>query len=169
MLQQKRSVLSDATCNERTFLPQKSSTLVALSSFPGAGNTWLRHLIELATGFYTGSYYFDGSLYNKGESPLITLKHSSAVRCIMSLQEWENELIRNSRFCPKERSTLTSLKHLKCFSSEIVVLTSLQVLKERKITGRAGESSVSRLMKAASERSKCSTRPSCWCETPIVL
>lgn len=40
---------------------------VALSSFPGAGNTWARHLIEHATGFYTGSYYFDGTLYNKGE------------------------------------------------------------------------------------------------------
>lgn len=40
---------------------------MALSSFPGAGNTWVRHLIEHATGFYTGSYYFDGTLYNKGE------------------------------------------------------------------------------------------------------
>lgn len=39
---------------------------MALSSFPGAGNTWARHLIEHATGFYTGSYYFDGTLYNKG-------------------------------------------------------------------------------------------------------
>ncbi|XP_067289512.1 sialate:O-sulfotransferase 1 isoform X2 [Pseudorasbora parva] len=61
----------DATCKERTFLPQKSRTLVALSSFPGAGNTWLRHLIELATGFYTGSYYFDGSLYNKEWSEFV--------------------------------------------------------------------------------------------------
>lgn len=58
---------------------------MALSSFPGAGNTWLRHLIELATGFYTGSYYFDGSLYNKGENPLKPLKPSSlsAVRFIL--------------------------------------------------------------------------------------
>lgn len=48
------------------FLPQRSSSLVALSSFPGAGNTWVRHLIELVTGFYTGSFYFDGTLYNRG-------------------------------------------------------------------------------------------------------
>jgi len=41
---------------------------VALSSFPGAGNTWVRHLIELATGYYTGSYYFDGTLYNRGNT-----------------------------------------------------------------------------------------------------
>nr|XP_023692090.1 WSC domain-containing protein 1 [Paramormyrops kingsleyae]XP_023692091.1 WSC domain-containing protein 1 [Paramormyrops kingsleyae]XP_023692092.1 WSC domain-containing protein 1 [Paramormyrops kingsleyae] len=58
--------VQDSRCTEREFLPEKSSRLVALSSFPGAGNTWVRHLIELATGFYTGSYYFDGTLYNKG-------------------------------------------------------------------------------------------------------
>uniref|UniRef100_A0A3Q4FXJ0 Sulfotransferase n=1 Tax=Neolamprologus brichardi TaxID=32507 RepID=A0A3Q4FXJ0_NEOBR len=53
-------------CMDRHFLPTRAKQLVALASFPGAGNTWARHLIELATGFYTGSYYFDGSLYNKG-------------------------------------------------------------------------------------------------------
>uniref|UniRef100_A0A803U1K3 Sulfotransferase n=1 Tax=Anolis carolinensis TaxID=28377 RepID=A0A803U1K3_ANOCA len=53
-------------CTDRRFLPTKSKAFVALSSFPGAGNTWARHLIEHATGFYTGSYYFDGTLYNKG-------------------------------------------------------------------------------------------------------
>uniref|UniRef100_W5MEU6 WSC domain containing 1 n=1 Tax=Lepisosteus oculatus TaxID=7918 RepID=W5MEU6_LEPOC len=58
--------VQDTRCTERKFLPEKSSSLVALSSFPGAGNTWVRHLIELATGYYTGSYYFDGTLYNKG-------------------------------------------------------------------------------------------------------
>ncbi|KAL7389878.1 hypothetical protein ABVT39_011425 [Epinephelus coioides] len=56
----------DSRCKERMFLPQRSSSLVALSSFPGAGNTWVRHLIELVTGYYTGSFYFDGTLYNKG-------------------------------------------------------------------------------------------------------
>lgn len=61
------SGLSDTRCTDRRFLPTKSKVFVALSSFPGAGNTWARHLIEHATGFYTGSYYFDGTLYNKGE------------------------------------------------------------------------------------------------------
>lgn len=56
----------DSRCKERMFLPQRSSSLVALSSFPGAGNTWVRHLIELVTGYYTGSFYFDGTLYNRG-------------------------------------------------------------------------------------------------------
>lgn len=58
--------VQDTRCTDRKFLPNKSKVFVALSSFPGAGNTWARHLIEHATGFYTGSYYFDGTLYNKG-------------------------------------------------------------------------------------------------------
>lgn len=60
-------LVADNRCMDRRFLPTRAKQLVALASFPGAGNTWARHLIELATGFYTGSYYFDGSLYNKGE------------------------------------------------------------------------------------------------------
>ncbi|XP_005987555.1 sialate:O-sulfotransferase 1 [Latimeria chalumnae] len=58
--------VQDTRCTDRRFLATKSKGLVALSSFPGAGNTWVRHLIEHATGHYTGSYYFDGALYNKG-------------------------------------------------------------------------------------------------------
>ncbi|KAJ1184486.1 hypothetical protein NDU88_001292 [Pleurodeles waltl] len=58
--------VQDTRCTDRRFLSMKSNIFVALSSFPGAGNTWVRHLIEHATGFYTGSFYFDGALYNKG-------------------------------------------------------------------------------------------------------
>lgn len=58
--------VQDTRCTDRRFLSAKSKVFVALSSFPGAGNTWVRHLIEHATGFYTGSFYFDGALYNKG-------------------------------------------------------------------------------------------------------
>ncbi|XP_061074460.1 sialate:O-sulfotransferase 1-like [Conger conger] len=58
--------VQDSRCMDRKFLQEKSRQLVALSSFPGAGNTWVRHLVELATGYYTGSFYFEGSLYNKG-------------------------------------------------------------------------------------------------------
>ncbi|CAM9759081.1 unnamed protein product [Bubo scandiacus] len=58
--------VQDTRCTDRKFLTTKSKAFVALSSFPGAGNTWARHLIEHATGYYTGSYYFDGALYNKG-------------------------------------------------------------------------------------------------------
>lgn len=64
-------VVVDSRCKERMFLPQRSSSLVALSSFPGAGNTWVRHLIELVTGYYTGSFYFDGTLYNRGRRDVL--------------------------------------------------------------------------------------------------
>lgn len=52
---------SDKVCKERTFLNQKHP-LVALISFHGSGNTWVRHLVEQATGIFTGSIYCDSSL-----------------------------------------------------------------------------------------------------------
>ncbi|XP_077997841.1 sialate:O-sulfotransferase 1-like [Glandiceps talaboti] len=39
---------------------------VALASLPGSGNTWVRHLIEEATGYYTGSVFHDSTLYESG-------------------------------------------------------------------------------------------------------
>lgn len=39
---------------------------VALASPPGSGNTWVRHLIQLATGYLTGSSYVDEELRNTG-------------------------------------------------------------------------------------------------------
>lgn len=39
---------------------------VALASFPGSGNTWVRGLLEKATGICTGSIYCDGTLLVSG-------------------------------------------------------------------------------------------------------
>ncbi|XP_068166159.1 sialate:O-sulfotransferase 2-like [Antennarius striatus] len=61
-----RIQIQDNRCLERGFLPPQENKLVALTSFPGSGNTWVRHLIELTTGFYTGSVYFDKTLYSQG-------------------------------------------------------------------------------------------------------
>ena len=36
--------------------------MVALVSFQGSGNTWVRHFLEQATGVYTGSIYCDPGL-----------------------------------------------------------------------------------------------------------
>ncbi|XP_041350560.1 WSC domain-containing protein 1-like [Gigantopelta aegis] len=41
-------------------------TLTALASFPGSGNTWVRHLVQQATGIATGSLYNDTSLRLQG-------------------------------------------------------------------------------------------------------
>ena len=53
--------------HEMHFLEQNASRLnVALSSFPGSGTTWLRYLIEQATGLFTGSLECDISLKHVG-------------------------------------------------------------------------------------------------------
>ena len=45
------------------FLPTRGGANVTLlSSYPGSGNTWVRHLIELGTRAYTGSAYNDSTL-----------------------------------------------------------------------------------------------------------
>lgn len=48
-------------CKNVTFVNHQSS-LVALVSFHGSGNTWVRHLVEQATGIFTGSIYCDPGL-----------------------------------------------------------------------------------------------------------
>ena len=62
-----------ATSNANVCEPRLGKTnqfnLIPLVSFGGSGNTWVRSLIEQATGYYTGSYYSDGMLseHLKGE------------------------------------------------------------------------------------------------------
>lgn len=46
----------------RYFIENEERNPPVLYSFPGAGNTWCRLLIEYATGIYTGSIYNDASL-----------------------------------------------------------------------------------------------------------
>ncbi len=44
----------------------KGTFTTFLVSYPSSGSTWLRHLIQQATGFYTGSQYMDRDLKGKG-------------------------------------------------------------------------------------------------------
>ncbi|XP_006825198.1 sialate:O-sulfotransferase 1-like [Saccoglossus kowalevskii] len=46
--------------------PNGSLPIVALASCPGSGNTWVRYLLEQATGIYTGSVYHDKRLQRGG-------------------------------------------------------------------------------------------------------
>ena len=39
----------------RTFSVESKRPIVAISSFPGSGNTWARHLLHMATGYWTGN------------------------------------------------------------------------------------------------------------------
>lgn len=61
MLLLPNNALSDQQCNKRKFL-DLPSPVVALVSFHGSGNTWVRHLMEQATGVFTGSIYCDPGL-----------------------------------------------------------------------------------------------------------
>ena len=49
----------------RAAIPQRDS-VIALASFPGSGNTWVRYLLQQATGIITGSIYKDRALLRNG-------------------------------------------------------------------------------------------------------
>jgi hypothetical protein len=51
-------------CTELHFLKRSSNqnnSATALASFPGSGNTWLRFILQQATGIYTSSVYGESS------------------------------------------------------------------------------------------------------------
>ena len=51
-------------CKNMSF--QSSGLVIALASFPGSGNSWVRQLLESATGIYTGAMYCDSSYIDAG-------------------------------------------------------------------------------------------------------
>lgn len=58
---------TDECANYATrFLVPGRAPIVALVSFPGSGNTWLRYLAEALTGVFTGSVYHDEMLALRG-------------------------------------------------------------------------------------------------------
>jgi len=52
------------TCKNMSF--QNSGTPVALVSWPGSGNSWVRQLLETTTGIYTGGVDCDFAYYRAG-------------------------------------------------------------------------------------------------------
>ncbi|EGK97346.1 AGAP003962-PC [Anopheles gambiae str. PEST] len=59
--------------------------LAALVSFPGSGNTWLRYLLQQATGILTGSVYKDYGLLKSG-FPAESVANSSVL--VVKTHEW---------------------------------------------------------------------------------
>ncbi|XP_060534007.1 WSCD family member CG9164 [Cylas formicarius] len=57
----------------------------ALVSFPGSGNTWLRYLLQQATGYYTGSVYKDYGLLKNG-FPAESVANGSVL--VVKTHEW---------------------------------------------------------------------------------
>lgn len=64
----KMILLQSVGANEKTCYKQRefqrggSKPIVALVSFQGSGNTWVRHILEQYTGVFTGSIYCDSIL-----------------------------------------------------------------------------------------------------------
>ena len=42
-------------CKDTPTLMEPGQKRIAISSFPGSGNTWARHLLHMATGHWTGN------------------------------------------------------------------------------------------------------------------
>ena len=59
-IQDNPALLNCSWPNLKLLDPPRSAT--GLVSRPGSGNTWVRHLLQLATGFQTGSHFFDLAL-----------------------------------------------------------------------------------------------------------
>ena len=78
-----RTPPKDGTCH---FIDGSHRPSVALVSYPGSGNTWVRGILEVATGICTGAIYCDASLRSQsfiGEgvqsgSVLVVKTHGSA-------------------------------------------------------------------------------------------
>jgi len=53
----KFGIREDQNCTwaPRFFDPDEQRPIIAISSFPGSGNTWARHLIHMASGYWTGN------------------------------------------------------------------------------------------------------------------
>ena len=50
-----RELIDLCTESPKFFHPDQRRPIVALSSFPGSGNTWARHLLHMASGYWTGN------------------------------------------------------------------------------------------------------------------
>ena len=53
---------SETYCHKQMSFLDRSTPIVALVSFQGSGSTWVRHLLQQASGIYTGSIYCDTTL-----------------------------------------------------------------------------------------------------------
>ncbi len=63
----------DSQCKKYhiSFSTHKSLPLIGLASFPRSGNTWIRYLIEGATGIFTGSFYDNDCMTSLGKISIL--------------------------------------------------------------------------------------------------
>ena len=82
-----RTWAEDTRCSKMSFVTRPRHR-VSLVSVPGSGNTWLRYLVEKASGFFTGSMYEDKKIFNEG-----FLGEFGQSGCVLIKDHmWENQL-----------------------------------------------------------------------------
>jgi hypothetical protein len=83
----KLGIVSSTKSDHNEFNDKENAAkpIVALASFPGSGNTWLRYLLQQATGILTGSVYKDYGLLKSG-FPAESIFNSSVL--IVKTHEW---------------------------------------------------------------------------------
>ncbi|CAG9804579.1 unnamed protein product [Chironomus riparius] len=74
----KKEVTDSSTISDKNEFSDNENKVIALASFPGSGNTWLRYLLQQATGIYTGSVYKDYGLLKSG-FPAESISNSSVL------------------------------------------------------------------------------------------
>jgi hypothetical protein len=67
-----------STISDKNEFNENEGKVIGLTSFPGSGNTWLRYLLQQATGIYTGSVYKDYGLLKSG-FPAESISNSSVL------------------------------------------------------------------------------------------
>lgn len=81
----KLGIVSSTKSDNNEFNAIEEKLITALASFPGSGNTWLRYLLQQATGILTGSVYKDFGLLKSG-FPAESISNTSVL--LVKTHEW---------------------------------------------------------------------------------
>ncbi|XP_050687514.1 WSC domain-containing protein 1-like [Eriocheir sinensis] len=81
--------------------------LVWLSSYPCSGNTWVRYLLEAASGIFTGSIYADESLMERGY--LGEYDSVTSMRTLVQKIHWITPCTPKDRQCPRNNRTIPTV------------------------------------------------------------
>lgn len=81
----KLGIVSSTKSDNNEFNEGGGKPIAALASFPGSGNTWLRYLLQQATGILTGSVYKDYGLLKSG-FPAESISNTSVL--LVKTHEW---------------------------------------------------------------------------------
>ena len=142
-----RSTATEQPCACR-FMNGSGRRPVALASFPGSGNTWVRGLLQLSTGICTGSLYCDKSL-RRGGFPGEGVRSGSVL--VVKTHKWKSRnrrvysnftehfsaaifIIRNPfHALVSERHRMASLQHTdvigpEYFGEPIIVVNALYII-----------------------------------------